>query len=280
MIALDRIADNLVQDSAGVWRAGGVSPVSFPESSRETIHAIEEDSFWFSHRNACIVQAVRAFPPPGVIFDVGGGNGWVTKALMEAGFETVLVEPGDAGIRNAQRRGLRPLVRAALEDAGFRPRSLPAVGLFDVLEHVADDAAFLARIERLLAPGGKLYLTVPAYSWLWSHSDELAGHYRRYTVHGASRLLREAGLTVLARSYFFWFLPLPIFLARTLPSLLGLRREAGLRQDAREHRIKNGRTQRWIAALCAAELRRLRRGKSLPLGGSCLLAAQAQSPTQ
>ena len=62
----------------------------------ENLHQIEESSFWFKHRNACIEAAVKCHPPRsgGPIFDVGGGNGFVTLGLIRAGFETVLVEPG------------------------------------------------------------------------------------------------------------------------------------------------------------------------------------------
>lgn len=54
--------------------------------------------------------------------------------------------------------------------------------MFDVVERVADDVGFLRETVRALRPGGMLFLTVPAYPWLWSHEDEVAGHHRRYTA--------------------------------------------------------------------------------------------------
>ena len=69
--------------------------------------------------------------------------------------------------------------------AGALPHAIPleagrwdAVCLFDVLEHVDDEAGTLAACRRLLAPDGRLFVTVPAYAWLWSRHDELLGHRR------------------------------------------------------------------------------------------------------
>ena len=71
---------------------------------------------------------------------------------------------------------------------------MAGAGLFDVLEHIPDDAGSLGGVHRLLAPGGgRLYLTVPAYPWLWSPEDELSGHCRRYTLAGLRRVVERAG---------------------------------------------------------------------------------------
>lgn len=46
------------------------------------------------------------------------------------------------------------------QDAGFS-----VVVAFDVLEHIPDDSAFLASVTRVLAPGGRLWLSTPAKNW-------------------------------------------------------------------------------------------------------------------
>jgi hypothetical protein len=80
---------------------------------------VEDSSFWFAHRNSCILEAIKLFPPRGEFFDVGGGNGYVERAIQESGIDVVLVEPGLAGVRNALHRGVRQVVRATLDDAGL-----------------------------------------------------------------------------------------------------------------------------------------------------------------
>jgi SAM-dependent methyltransferase len=274
-IDLARIAANIERSTDGIWYARSRSPLSYPERGNQSCFEMEEESFWFRHRNACILDAVRAFPPDGPIFDIGGGNGYVSLALRDGGFPTVLVEPGGDGIRNARRRGVGPLVCAAVEDAGFHPHSLPAAGIFDVLEHIPDDRVLLRTLHHLLAPGGTLYLTVPAYSLLWSDEDAQAGHYRRYTLGQLTRSLAECQFDVLFATYFFSFLPLPIFFQRALPSRLGLRRKGSQRLGAKDHHLPRGWVGRCLGRVMDWERRRLSCGRPLPFGGSCLAVARA-----
>lgn len=218
---------------------------------------------------------MKLFPPDGAVFDVGGGNGFVARAIQDSGFEVVLVEPGLSGVRNAVKRGVRQVVLSTLEDAGVFPETLPAVGLFDVVEHIRDDRGFLARIHDLLMPGGKVYITVPAYPWLWSHEDVLAGHFRRYSLRTMSCVLAEAGYTIEFATYIFSFLPVPILFRRVLPYRLGLRSENvpghAIQPD---HEVTQPMARRIIRILTRWELSRIAKQRPLPFGGSCLMVAR------
>ena len=193
---VESLSDALHLDpDSGIWRASARGPVSYPDDHNAACFLIENESFWFSHRNRCITAAVRRFPPDGFILDVGGGNGYVARGLMDAGFETVLLEPGADGARNAKEgRHLPTVINATLDEARIRAGSVPNIGLFDVLEHIENDTMFVRRMFELVRPGGFLYLTVPAFNWLWSMSDVDAMHYRRYT--------RRSLATVLANNEF------------------------------------------------------------------------------
>jgi len=273
MRPLSEIATNLERSPEGLWTARSISPVSYPETGNDFYFSLEAQSFWFRHRNHCILQAMRKLPPSGAIFDVGGGNGFVAQALQDAGHDVVLVEPG-SGAQNAQRRGLRCVVHAAFEDAGFLPHSLPAAGLFDVLEHTAEDRLFLAALVRALAPGGRLYLTVPAGKWLWSREDIADGHYRRYSLSGLTALLSAASLDVEFATCFFGFLPIPLLLRRALPFRLGLVRKDPAPDRVRAQHIAGGLTGRFLDVLAARELRRIDRGRVIRFGTSCLAVAR------
>ncbi|MBZ5581604.1 MAG: class I SAM-dependent methyltransferase [Acidobacteriia bacterium] len=163
------------------------------------------------------METIRRFPPSGAVFDIGGGNGYVALAIQESGFDVVVVEPGPDGARNARRRGIRSVICATVENAGFLDRSMAAAGLFDVLEHIEDDLGFLKSLARRLLAGGRLYLTVPAFSALWSQEDNDAGHYRRYTLRQLRNVLERAGLEAEYLTYFFACLPAPILLSRGAP---------------------------------------------------------------
>jgi len=211
----------------------------------------------------------------GTLFDVGGGNGIVSLALKNAGIDVVLVEPGFQGARNANARGLEKVICGTVEDSGFKTQSLPSVGIFDVLEHIENEKNFLEGVKALLVPKGRLYLTVPAYSFLWSKEDEHAGHLRRYTTHSLTQRLESAGYRIDFITYLFACLPIPIFFTRTLPSRLGLKKEAGLNRNAAEHRPSQPWIQKPLAWMLDREFRRLKAGRTIPFGGSCLAVATA-----
>jgi SAM-dependent methyltransferase len=255
---LSEIASNIELGPDGLWTARVISNVSYPEDGNELCFNLEDATFWFRYRNNCILEVIRFLPPPGTFFDIGGGNGYVAQAIQKMGLDTVLVEPGLSGARNAVQRGVRHVVRATLEDAGFLPEVLPAVGLFDVIEHIQEDRAFLAEIHRLMSPGGRVYVTVPAFEWLWSSEDARCGHWRRYTVRSISSTLEAAGFGVEFATYSFGFLPAPIFLFRTLPHRLGLAGEERTEDAARaDHQPGNSFGNRVMQMLMRRELSRI-----------------------
>jgi SAM-dependent methyltransferase len=275
-VDLAAIATRLKPGGEGVWYSGHRSEISHPEQCHHWYRLAEDDSYWFRHRAASIVACLRRIPPEGAVFDVGGGNGHVTKAMRDAGLESILVEPSVSAVSNAVSRGLSPIVCSTLEDAGFAAGSLPAVGLFDVLEHIADDAGFLRQIHSLVVPRGRLYLTVPAYPWLWSSHDELVGHYRRYTLGRLKRTLGSGHFEVEYGTYLFSFLVPPILLARTLPTRLGLRKPSGDQEQlCRELGGRASLANRLVAPLLRCEQALVRRGRFIPCGSSCLVVARA-----
>ena len=279
MLDVARFAPHLTQDAGGIWSAAAPpAAVSYPASGHDTCFELEDGSLWFRHRNECIVAAVKAFPPGAdqCIFDVGGGNGFVSRGLMDAGFDVAVVEPGVEGARNAARRGIPTVICATTDEAGFAPASMGAIGLFDVVEHVADDEAFLRAMHRLLQPGGRLYVTVPAYALLWSDEDELAGHHRRYTRSRLERVAVRAGFQVRHATYFFRPLPLPILLLRALPHRLrGSRPPAATRDHKNEHALGGGLLGRAMRLLLQPEVDRIAARSRMAFGASCLLVADA-----
>jgi hypothetical protein len=149
--------------------------------------------------------------------------------------------------------------------------------LFDVVEHIADDSGFLAGINRLIVPEGRVYITVPAYQWLWSSEDILAGHSRRYTVATLSRLLESAGFTIELATYFFGFLLLPILFRRVLPYRLRFAAKLSENNARSDHELGNPLAQRILQILTRRELSRIAEGRPVRMGGSCLVVARKVS---
>jgi SAM-dependent methyltransferase len=271
--SLHEIIKNVSRGDDGVWRTLARSEVSYPDQGHDTCHGVENDSFWFAHRNRCIAAAIRRDPPDrGLPFaDVGGGNGYVASMIADLGFRVVLVEPGSSGIAHAKERGLEDLVQASVVDLDIEPGTFGAIGMFDVIEHIEHDHDALNSLWDILVDGGKIYATVPAHEWLWSTADLEAGHFRRYTVGRLRKLFAECGFDVGFCSYYFWPLPLPMFLFRSLHERLRFSRPSKPRamRVSSEHR-RRSRILQWLLSW---EENAVRRGRRVPFGASCILVA-------
>jgi len=249
--------------------------VSYPADGNAVCFQLEDDSFWFRHRNRCITAVVGQFPPAGAILDIGGGNGFVARALIDAGYDATLVEPGAEGVLNARtHRKIPNVLHATLEDAGLAPGSVAAAGLFDVIEHIEDDGGFIARLRTLLTPGGLVYVTVPAHQRLWSATDVDAGHFRRYSVPELRERFERAGFDVLYATYFFEALVVPFYLMRTLPYALGLAKARAASDYQTEHTAGGGLVSALLEKLLAREVGAIERRRTLMTGTSCLLVAR------
>ncbi len=271
---ISQISDALTIDEKGIWTASQSTAISYPKDRNATCFQLEDSSFWFRHRNECIAAVVKQYPPKGPIVDVGGGNGFVSSRLLQEGFPAILLEPGPVGALNAKtQRNIPEVICATFGDASFHEDSLPAIGLFDVLEHIEDDRAFVELLHSVLQPGGLLYATVPAHQWLWSLSDVSSQHHRRYNKQMLEDVL-TGSFEIVHHTYFFKPLILPQFLLRSLPFKLGLSKKRKVLDTATEHGTSGGLATKMIAQLLSRELNKIQRGKSLAVGASCLFVAR------
>ncbi len=277
LINFSEVANNLTQNEQGVWFSGSTATCSYPEDGQDRYFAIEDSSFWFHHRNNAIIAAVKKFPPDGFILDVGGANGYVTLGLRKNGFNAILLEPSIAGLRNARKRGLDPIICSTVADAGFKNNTIPAIGLFDVLEHIEDETDFLKELKRILFPNGRLYLTVPAYQTLWATEDEYAGHFRRYSMSRIKKLLKNNKFRVDYTTYLFSYLPIPLFFTRTLPTKLGLAKSSTDENARRENVVKPKVTNVILSLYHKLELLIIKQKIPIPIGSSLLIVAHPEA---
>ncbi|NOU47899.1 MAG: class I SAM-dependent methyltransferase [Bacteroidales bacterium] len=249
--------------------------ISYPENGNENCYQIEENSYWFNHRNNCIAAGVLRYCSDRVFFDVGGGNGFVANGLEKKGISTVMVEPGLQGCFNAKNRNLKNIVCSTLENAAFRDNTIPAIGLFDVVEHIENDVEFLTRVHKLVTDNGYVFITVPAYNTLWSNEDIDAGHYRRYTREELEEKLKAIGFSIVYSTYIFSILMVAVFLFRALPYKLGLNNKTNNpEQRKKDHESKKGIIGYVLNGIWKFEVNKIRKGKMMPFGGSCFLIAK------
>lgn len=218
-------------DANAVWYTDRNVTNSFPDSGVEVFDQVDESSFWFAHRNQMIEQMLRRNDISGSFLEVGSGSGVVAAHLASVGRTVAAVEPIESGALRAAERGVTLSFCGDLESLQLPDASVPAIGMFDVIEHIETPGALLAETLRVLQPGGALLITVPAHQWLWSDFDVWNGHYRRYTKATLEHELTAAGFAVIENSYFFLPLLLPAAVSRVV---VGKLRAARSKQQIEE----------------------------------------------
>jgi len=256
----------------GIWHASGIEKISYPLDANNSYYEIEDQSFWFRNRNQIIYEAIKKYSISGPIFDVGGGNGFVSDNLNELGFDVVLVEPGIYGCLNGRERGLRNIVNTNFDNTHFYPNSIPNVGIFDVLEHIENQHQFLKTIHTNMIPDGRLFITVPAIKTLWSEEDNYAGHYRRYRIKELCKIIDDNGFEMLYTSYFYSFLVIPIYIFRAIPSKIGFYKISS--QKSKRQHFSNQNTNKLLEMFMKFELNIIKKGKSILTGSSIILVTR------
>lgn len=233
-------------------------------------YEIEGRHWWFVGRRAVLLRVLRDCLPQAEhvrILDVGCGTGTMLGYLSEFG-QVQGVDASESAIAFCRERGLENVRHVPDGALPFPDRSFELVTAFDVIEHIEDDGAALRDLRRLIAPGGALMLSVPAYSFLWGRQDEISHHKRRYTAPDLQARLTAAGFTVERLTYFNTLLFPPIAAVRLLARLRGS--DGQLRSDFTMN--APGRLNTALGRLFAVEARLLGRTR-LPFGVSILAFA-------
>lgn len=148
--------------------------------------------------NRFLTDSVRRYATPGArVMDFGAGIGTFAASLKEFGIAPICVEVDSAQRARIAEKGL-PVHASTAEMADG---SVDYIYTLNVLEHIDDDLSALRDLERVLAPGGRIFIFVPAFQILYSAFDRRIGHVRRYTRPGLVRLAEQAGLVVESARY-------------------------------------------------------------------------------
>jgi 2-polyprenyl-3-methyl-5-hydroxy-6-metoxy-1,4-benzoquinol methylase len=146
------------------------------------------------------------------VLDVGCGEGRFTAELVRAGAEAVGIDVAEEPLRRA--RALHPQLDVRLVDGEgtweLADASFDAVWAGEVLEHVADTAAWLSEIRRVLRSGGSLLASTPAHGPLTlarlalsqrayaAHFDPRGDHLRYYSRATLAALLDDFGFEAIS----------------------------------------------------------------------------------
>jgi SAM-dependent methyltransferase len=200
------------------------------------------------------------------VLDVGSADGPSVEWLSAHAGQHVTLDIDPRGL------GENGVCGSAME-LPFADGTFDVVGAFDVIEHCSDEAKAVQEIARVLAPGGRVLISVPAYRWAWTSFDVQNGHHRRYTRRRAVQALEGAGLEIQRATYAFSAV-FPMFATQRLVTRAQerLTPRSAEPQDVVPLPEVSPRLSSILLRLCRLDEQVLMRG-SLPFGSSVVVAA-------
>jgi SAM-dependent methyltransferase len=233
------------------------------------MYALEETQWWYVGMRAITRSVVVPRLSPGArVLDAGCGTGNNLKHLSEWG-RAVGVDLSEEALRFCRTRGV-DVVRGNLLRLPFDDARFDLITSFDVIYHrwVTDDRQAVRELVRVLRPGGRLFVRVPALKMLWGAHDEAVHSRHRYTRGELTRLFEECGLDVERASYCNSLLFPVLALRRTLDRLLDRHGS-----DVESLPAPIERAFRVLLSIEAWWLRRF----SMPVGGSVIALGRKRS---
>jgi len=166
-------------------------------------HSAEDRHWWYRGRRTVLERVIGglALPADARILDAGCGSGRNMVELARHGSVTG-VELSATSVELARARDSGEVIEGSVLELPFENDSFELAVSLDVIEHLQDDLGALRELHRVVAPGGALLVTVPAYPWLWSGHDEVNHHHRRYTRRSLQSVAQAAGWRQVRTTYF------------------------------------------------------------------------------
>jgi SAM-dependent methyltransferase len=156
-------------------------------------HQAEDRHWWYRGRRRvldAIISGLQLGSQPRIL-DAGCGSGRNMLELARYG-EVTGIELSDTSVSLARERHTGEVLKGSILDTPFASDSFDLAVCLDVVEHLQDDVGALRELRRVVAPGGSLLVTVPAYERLWSTHDEVNHHHRRYNRRTLLQAAQEA----------------------------------------------------------------------------------------
>src|SRR5437763_75765 len=199
------------------------------------------------------------------ILDIGCGTGGNLESLTKFG-KAEGVDISREALDFCRARGFENVKEGAAETLPYASESFDLVTGLDVVEHLDDDVAGLREMRRVLRPGGRLLLFVPAFMFLWGVQDDVSHHRRRYALTELNQKLQQAEMKVERASYVNITFFGPILLGRLFMRATGIR-------PASENNLNVGIFNRLFGSIFGAESWWLNK-LNLPFGVSIICIAK------
>ena len=183
----------------------------------------EATHWWFVGRRRLFAREIdkTGLPRTSRVLDVGTSTGANLRLLRDLGFHAVDgLDFSQEAIRYCREKGLGIVRHGDVCGMPFADESFDLLLATDIIEHVDDDLKALREIARVLRPGGKALIVVPAFPILWGLQDRVAQHKRRYRMGELVDRVARAGFAIEVSYYFNFLLFVPIWLGRRLVDII------------------------------------------------------------
>jgi SAM-dependent methyltransferase len=140
------------------------------------------------------------------VAEVGAGVGSFSNLLLQTDIRSLMAFEPSQNMFPLLQEALSKYKRAMAINDFFgkqnKGQRFDSVLYVNVLEHIEDDTAELAKVREVLNLRGHLLVFVPALPWLYSDLDCQLGHFRRYMKKDLIELTRRSGFSVVKVRYF------------------------------------------------------------------------------
>jgi 2-polyprenyl-3-methyl-5-hydroxy-6-metoxy-1,4-benzoquinol methylase len=194
---------------------------------------MEREHWWFRVREGIILDQFRSSVYKGEsmeILNVGAATGRSSEMLEPFG-NIQSIEYDEPSFQFCRDELKMKIDQGSITELPYPDNAYDCVCAFDVVEHVEDHQKAMSELFRVCKPGGKIFITVPAFMSLWSNHDVVNHHFRRYRKQQMLDLFSANGGRLLRSTYFNFFLFIPIFLVRSLQRIFTRKKQKELKPD-------------------------------------------------
>ena len=196
-----------------------------------------------NHILFCLDRLSEQHPVRSPFLDVGCGIGDVSLHLAKKGLAGKAIDLSTIACLSAENNLLSyPNVQIEQKSLFDEHAVYRTVIMFDMLEHLENDASALQKAHSLLDRDGLLILSIPCNPHEWRWDDDFYGHIHRYSLKELSGKLRDAGLSPVT----IWDTTFPWFWAiRRIYTLIKRPPSDQIRLSGKERTVQSSCSNAW-----------------------------------
>lgn len=252
-------------------------PLIFAPDYYQRMRELEANSWWNAAMRDVAERLIGQVPLAnrGILLDVGCGSGQTMHWFRQRwpGWRTVGLDVSREGLVAARTGGGECVLGGSALDLPLPDGSVDAVITLDVLQHLAlggGDLRALREIERVLKPGGLVFIRTNAQSWPTT-SDDSSFNFHKYSGAELREKLEATGFRVRRLGRLNALLGLAEIPREFRAKRSGGDGYVGLLADVPRQNLAWHAKRAWLGVEGAA----IGAGLSLPLGRTLVATAEA-----